>query len=263
VSASKTKGLPPFAHDFREACEHIHDFGLAILPDQLSGDDLQAARKLTYDGVIDDKRLGRSRGGFALDYGDANVRVWNMLNRGDVFVELVQHPVVLELLNEIIGWPALLGNISANIALPGNEGGALHPDQIFIPKPWPERPQGMNCAWLLDDFTAVNGATEVVPGSHLLDLDSGAVLEDAMPVIAPAGSLVVFESRVWHRTGLNRSDTSRAALFAWYTTPIYRPQENWFLSLGKDVTERASDDLLTLLAYKSQGFGLVYGQSPR
>ena len=52
-------------------------------------------------------------------------------------------------------------------------------------------------------------------------------------------------------------------MFPFYTTPVYRTQENWFLSLESGVVETASDTLLTLLAYRSEGFGLVYGRSPR
>ncbi len=122
----------------------------------------------------------------------------------------------------------------------------------------------MNFSWLLDDYTADNGATEVVPGSHRAGdaADPSTLAADAVPVIAPAGTLMVFESRLWHRTGCNRSPKPRAALFGWYTRPIYRTQENWFLSLDQQVVEQATDELLVLLGYKTQGFGLVYGRSP-
>ena len=254
----------PVADNIDEARAHLREFGIAVMPRQLTGTALKQARQLTYAGAQDDLRLGRRTDDFALDYGDANIRVWNILNRGPVFAELVQRPLVIDLLTEFLGWPALLGNISANIAEPGNDGGAFHQDQIFIPKPWPDTPQGLNFAWLLDDFTADNGATEVVPGSHVESLEDPAVIaRRAIPIVAPAGSLAIFDSRIWHRTGLNRSALPRAALFAWYTTPIYRTQENWFLSLDPEVVDNASDELLTLLAYKSQGFGLVYGRSPR
>ena len=80
---------------------------------------------------------------------------------------------------------------------------------------------------------------------------------------APAGSAVVFESRVWHRTGFNRTkDQRRAGVFSWYTRPIYRTQENWFLSLDPAVRQFASDDMLVLLGYRTQGLGLVNGRSP-
>lgn len=257
--------LPPIVSDAAQAGAHIRAHGLALLGGQMSAAQLDRARSATYAAADEDRRLGRVADRFGLDYGEANVRVWNILNRDPVFRELVQAPAVLALLRDVIGWPALLGNISANIALPDSDGGVLHADQLFIPKPWPAEPQGMNFAWLLDDYTAVNGATEVVPGSHLAgdDADPTALADAAVPIVAPAGTLAVFESRLWHRTGRNRSASPRAALFGWYTRPIYRTQENWFLSLDADVIDDASDALLVLLGYRTQGLGLVYGRSPR
>ncbi len=51
-------------------------------------------------------------------------------------------------------------------------------------------------------------------------------------------------------------------MFAWYTKPIYRAQENWFLSLDPSIRQFASEEMLVLLGYKAQGLGLVYGASP-
>jgi len=256
--------LPPITCDVSQAKADIQEHGLALIEGQLTPEQLELARSATYGGAAEDHRLGRKADSFGLDYGEGNVRVWNILNRHTVFQDMVQLPVVLDLLKAVIGWPALLGNISANIAEPGSDGGMWHQDQLFIPHPWPAEPQGMNFAWLLDDFTADNGATEVNPGSHLVEYPDTAALEaSALPVIAPAGTLMVFESRLLHRTGCNRSTSPRAGLFGWYTRPIYRTQENWFLSLDDAVIESASDELLTLLGYKTQGLGLVYGASPR
>ena len=71
------------------------------------------------------------------------------------------------------------------------------------------------------------------------------------------------ESRVWHKTGHNRTrEQRRAGIFAWYTRPIYRQQENWFLSLNPAIRQFASDDLLVLLGYRTEGLGLVNGKSP-
>lgn len=256
--------LPALTNDTVQAKADIEEHGIALLSGQLSDEQLILAREATYGGADEDLHLGREADRFGLDYGEGNVRVWNILNRHPVFSEMVQLPVVLKLLEEVIGWPALLGNISANIAEPGSDGGAWHQDQLYMPKPWPPEPQGMNFAWCLDDFTEDNGATEVIPGSHRMqEPDAASLVDLAEPVIAPAGTLMVFESRVLHRTGSNRSNSPRAGLFGWYTRPIYRTQENWFLSLDEQVIESASDKLLVLLGYKTQGLGLVYGRSPR
>jgi ectoine hydroxylase-related dioxygenase (phytanoyl-CoA dioxygenase family) len=80
---------------------------------------------------------------------------------------------------------------------------------------------------------------------------------------APAGSAIVFESRLWHKTGANTTASeSRAAVFSWYTKHYVRTQENWFLALKPEIRQFASDDMLTLLGYKATGFGLVNGLSP-
>jgi ectoine hydroxylase-related dioxygenase (phytanoyl-CoA dioxygenase family) len=244
----------------------VRENGVCVIPGVLQGETLERARTALYRAAADDRARGREQK-FSLDYAhdDTNQRVWNVLSRDPVFEDLAQHPLALALVRGILGWPALLGNISANITGPGGGEMVLHADQIFVPQPWPAEPQGFNVAWCLDDFTEENGATRYVPGSHLWHRPPGEDDQDieTMPLEAPAGSIVAFESRLWHKTGDNRSnDSRRAGVFAWYTRPIYRAQENWFLSLNPQIRQFASDDMLVLLGFKTDGLGLVYGASP-
>ena len=255
--------FPPMAGSARQAIEDLKEYGIALMPEFLTGEKLREARDAVYAGPADDAANGRPSGQYLLDYDKRSVRVWNLLNRGSVFVELAEHPLVLELLEEVLGKGALLSGFSANILEPGGTGGALHADQSGYPPPWPAEPQGMNFAWLLDDFTTENGATRMVPGSHSRGKPFEPPEQEALPVIAPAGTAIAFEGRIWHQTGANLSEAPRAAAFAWYTKPIYRAQENWFLSLNDDVLESASDNLLTLLGYRTEVLGTVCGHSPR
>jgi hypothetical protein len=264
ATRARADALPAPTVDPARALRDVHEHGCALLTGLLTGERLRQARDAVYAARREDEAAGRSSD-FPLDYGEGNVRVWNVLVRDPVFAELVQDPTALGLLRELIGWPALLGNLSANITLPGSAGGALHADQIFMPEPWAPDPQGLNLAWCLDDFTAENGGTQVVPGSHRASRNARPGDEaGAVPVEAEAGTLLVLDSRLWHRTGENRSaDRTRAGLFGWYTRPIYRAQENWFLALPPDFVDGASDELLTLLGWRAEGLGLVYGASPR
>ncbi len=256
--------LPPITDSLDQAEQDIRDHGICFVSGMLSQAQLAEVRRALYRAAELDTRRNLTHSGFKLDYGEGNHRVWNTLSLDPVFAELAEHPAALRLVRSIVGWPALLGNLSANIALPGCEGGLLHADQSFIQEPWPALPQGCNVAWCIDEFTEDNGATRFVPGSHLRHRPPGADDPDtSVPAVAPAGTMVVFESRIWHRTGENRTqDRSRAALFGWYTRPIYRAQENWFLSLSPRILEGASDELLTLLGYKTEGMGKVNGRSP-
>lgn len=264
--ATETAELPKPTRDLAQAARDIKHHGLCMVEGVLEGATLRRAHEALYRAAADDRARGRERK-FGLDYAhdDTNQRVWNVLSRDPVFADLVEHPAALELLRSVIGWPALLGNISANITGPGGGEMVLHADQIFVPEPWPAEPQGVNVCWCVDDFTEENGATRVVPGSHRLHRNPHAEEAGAatLPLEAPAGTMIVMESRVWHKTGFNATaDRRRAGIFAWYTKPIYRTQENWFLALDPSVKEFASDTMLELLGYKTQGLGLVYGASP-
>ena len=152
--------LPAPTADLEQARRDILDYGVAIVPDVLSGETLKRARDALYRAADDDRARGREQK-FGLDYGhdETNRRVWNVLSRDPVFEDLVQHPAALQLVKSVLGWPCLLGNISANITGPGGGEMVLHADQIFVPEPWPAEPQGANVAWCLDDFTEANGAT--------------------------------------------------------------------------------------------------------
>jgi ectoine hydroxylase-related dioxygenase (phytanoyl-CoA dioxygenase family) len=263
--ATDTISLPAPTDDLDRAEHDLATHGICAVTDVLSGDQLATVQADLYHAAAQDRLRNREQK-FGLDYPDdeTNQRVWNVLSRSPVFADLAEHPAALRLLRSVLGWPMLLGNLSANITGPGGGEMVLHADQIFIPMPWPTEPQGANAAWCVDDFTAENGATCFVPGSHRHhrppEPDDVAT---AVPMEAPAGSLVVFESRLWHRTGNNTTtDQRRAGIFGWYTRPIYRAQENWFLSLDPSVWRHASDDLLVLLGYKAEGLGLVNGASP-
>ncbi len=265
-AAARNAVLPAPTRSLEQGLADILDFGLAIVPDVLTGDALQRAREALYRAAESDRARGREQK-FGLDYAhdETNQRVWNVLSRDPVFEDMAFHRIAVDYVRGALGWPALLGNISANITGPGGGEMVLHADQIFVPEPWPDQPQGLNVAWCLDDFTEANGATRFAPGSHKLNRAPRA--EDAaaatVAIEAPAGSAVVFESRVWHKTGFNRTEGEhRAGVFAWYTRPIYRTQENWFLSLKPEVRQFASDEMLVLLGYKTQGLGLVNGASP-
>lgn len=260
---------PQLTGDLQQGLDNLAEFGYTVVPDVLTGEQLRCARDALYRAACDDRQRQREQLTFALDYGEpgTNQRLWNVLSRDPVFEDLAEHPRAMEYLRAVLGWPALLGNLSANICAPGCPGGYLHADQTFLGEPWPEAgPQGLNCAWAIDDFTEDNGATRVVPGSHKWNrpVRPDEMSTATVAMTAPAGSMIVFESRLWHRTGANvTQDQHRAGIFAWYTKTYIRPQENWFLSLKPEVQQFGSDTMLTLLGYKSHGFGLTYGRSPR
>lgn len=117
----------------------------------------------------------------------------------------------------------------------------------------------LNAMWMLDEFTKENGATIFVPGSHLSGRqpDPEVDAEECwVPAIAPAGTVAIFEGRVWHSTGANKSNEARIGLTTNFCGPHCRQQENFFLGTSDEVLSQANDELLELIGFKAwQGYG--------
>ncbi len=256
--------LPPLTTSVEQALRDVADYGVGRIQGVLQGKALVRVHDALYRAAAADRERGWNDR-FIMDNPEdrSNQRVWCLLSRDPVFSDLAEHPFALQAVKALLGWPVLLSNISANITGPGGGEMTLHADQGFAPQPWGGI-QGVNIAWAVDDFTDENGATRIVPGSHRLNRTPAAGEgEHTVPLEAPAGSMIIMEGRVWHRTGFNRTpDRRRGAIFAFYTLPIYMPQENWFLSLNPAVRHYASDTMLHLLGFKAARFGRFYGTSP-
>jgi ectoine hydroxylase-related dioxygenase (phytanoyl-CoA dioxygenase family) len=213
--------------------------GYCVISDVLDGDELNSARQ-----ALDHAAAQDDASGVALRYGPngANQRLWALLNRGDEFVGLATHPLALAIVRSRLGQDILLSNLSANITGPGGdrEIGRLHTDQGFLPEPWPYQ-LATNVAYFLDDFTEENGATLIVPGSHKLLVvpDRGLAPTTPARLTGTAGSIAVWDGRLHHATGLNRTaNQRRRAVFATYYLPFMRTQENWSRSLDPRLLDR-------------------------
>jgi len=196
----------------------------------------------------------------------SNQRVWTLLNKGEMFVDLAQDPLAMRLMEHLLGPAFLLSNIDANIAGPAGNPMFLHADQSFMPDPWPPYAMVANVIWMLDDFTPENGATRIVPGSHKLcrqpDFTKAEEWpEITRPVTAPAGTAMAFDGRLWHQTGANVTrDQRRFGILSYYCRPFIRSQENWFESLRPEVLEQATPALRRLLGWEHYfSLGMIDG----
>lgn len=153
---------------------------------------------------------------------------------------------------------------TANIARPGNVPMMLHTDQVGIQPPVREIAFGMNIMWFLCDITAKNGGTRVFPGSHLgaIAPDDPFNIDGTVAAEGPAGTALVFESRLWHATGPNSmTEGERPVILMFFMRSFVRQQENNFLSIRPEVEATMSDRVRRMLGYMTDGaFGGVEGE---
>lgn len=104
-----------------------------------------------------------------------------------------------------------------------------------------------------------------MPGSHKGNLapDDPYDVTDTVAAEGPAGTCMVFESRIWHATGPNKVEGSeRPVVIVFFMRAFVRPQENFFLSVLPEVYEKASDRVKGFLGYRSSGsIGGVEGKT--
>lgn len=230
--------------------------------------------------VVDDKGNMR-KDAFTESSGGVNQRLWMLANKGACFRDMLVHHLVDELVGHVLGSEFILSTLSANIAKPGGVRMGLHTDQWWMPQPVkpdsnyqraseikrnpidnfinPDLTLGIappvvcNTMWMLSDFTADNGATEFVPKSHLTGAHPHPKEQDQYPItqpVAPAGSLMVFDGRLWHGTGANRSNGDRLGALATFCAPQFRQQENQTIGIDPELFDTFSDALKSRLGFK-------------
>jgi ectoine hydroxylase-related dioxygenase (phytanoyl-CoA dioxygenase family) len=181
-------------------------------------------------------------------------RLANLVDKGEIFGDLISHGRVLEFVEYVIGDRVKLSSFNARSADPFSpDPQPLHVDAGAVAD---ERGYWVcNTIWLLDEFTADNGATRVVPGSHRWRQVPQKVLADPLAphpqevlLTAPAGTVIVMNTHAWHGGTANRTAKPRRALHGFYTR-WDKPQQQYQKKLLRQETQRRlSPKLRELLA---------------
>jgi ectoine hydroxylase-related dioxygenase (phytanoyl-CoA dioxygenase family) len=178
-------------------------------------------------------------------------RLANLVNKGRLFEEAVGNPAVLECMAHVLGEKFKLSSVNVRSTNPHTDADQpMHCDNGALPD---ELGYSVcNSVWMLDDFTPENGATRMVPGSHLwrrlpppemYEADSRQEL-----VTGKAGTVVVMNAHLWHGGTANRTGAPRRAMHVYYTRfdkPQQQYQKRW---LSADLQARLSAEMRKILA---------------
>jgi ectoine hydroxylase-related dioxygenase (phytanoyl-CoA dioxygenase family) len=181
--------------------------------------------------------------------GRRTQRIYSVLSRTRVCDRLVDNPRVLAVLDRLLMPNYLLSALQAINIQPGETAQLPHHDDGFYPIPRPREPLAAATIWAIDDFTADNGATVVIPGSHRWGKRRPSSEDRMLPVVMPAGSCVFFVGTLWHGGGANTTTRERLAVTAQYCEPWLRPMEAFTLSISREMARTVSDDIRRMLGY--------------
>ena len=243
-------GLNVTAHIAR-----IQEQGYTLVPEFLQPEEVARIRHAfnTEVPITEMRAIGTDTG-----------RTWrahNLLAKTRAVDYLFLDPRLRAIVEGVIGRYTQINVTTLFNTLPGEIRQHLHQDDGLWPIPRPRPSFLSNALIALDDFEIENGATHVVPYSHLWHdrpVDQAAETEQ---VCMPSGTMLMWEGSLWHAGGANTSDRERMGFFMSHQVSYLRPQEIQLLGVPPDIVRAMPKKLQRLLGYHPFGLG-VDGRDP-
>jgi ectoine hydroxylase-related dioxygenase (phytanoyl-CoA dioxygenase family) len=227
--------------------QQLDEQGYLVLPGLMSPDLLKALRDRMEELFAEEGAQSGSE--FKQEPGAR--RLANLVNKGRIFEDAIVTPVILECMAHVLGPQFKLSSVNVRSTNPHSEADQpMHCDSGVLPD---ELGYSVcNSVWMLDDFTAGNGATRMIPGSHRWRRLPPPEMYEAHPdqqlVLGPAGTVVVMNAHMWHGGTANRTGAPRRAMHVYYTRfdkPQQQYQKRW---LSPEVQARLSPEARRILA---------------
>ncbi len=189
-------------------------------------------------------------------------RTGALLTRSAACRDLVQQPLVLGGVGAVLArGTSFQLHLTQAIAIgPGEPAQMIHRDQwAFDFFPFPSGYEvTCNTIWALSDFTEANGATRLVPRSHLREDRLQFTAADTVAAEMPAGSVLLYTGALYHGAGANHSDAVRIGLNLTYALSWLRQEENQYLAVPAEQARSFPEPLLRLMGYARGAYALGY-----
>lgn len=182
--------------------------------------------------------------------------VFNLHNKHRKYIDLIDNPAVMSVVMPALqkgsymdAEAVLYTNSAARTPLPGAGAQQLHIDSGM---PGTIQAMGVQVIWFLDEFTVENGATRVVPGSHLRLTypENGKEYAEEIRLCGPRGSVLCMNAGMWHGGGANRTAKNRWSLVYTYVRWYMRPSFDMNRNMPRELYDYMSTRQKELLGYK-------------
>ena len=207
-------------------CKELWEQGYTVLEDVASPEFLQELRAASKENAV------------------------HVLPKHPAFAQAALNDKLMAIAEFSVGAGFLLSNMATSIKRKGDPDLGIHADQTWMPAPFPEHNLMLTACWALDDYTAESGATTVVPGSAALrryptheEIES----TPSEPILCKAGSITLWDGRVWHGNGPRTIDGARRVLHITYNRLYTRQMETYPRSVEDELIEKYGEPMAQLM----------------
>ena len=192
--------------------------------------------------------------------GSRTLRCWTgLLSSAPSAADLIDHDMLVGVADAILLPHCAtyqVGSMTAIEILPGESAQALHRDDSLYPIENAGMELQIGVMWALDDFTAENGGTRVVLGSHrFLRSWHFPGVSDWESAVMLKGSALFYMGSTWHGGGANQSNAPRMGLINTYSLGWLRQESNQYLETPPELAAQFGLRLRALLGYTPHGSG--------
>ncbi len=184
-------------------------------------------------------------------------RVTALVARSETSRDLIQNQLIDELCEHHLGQNCERHQLQVTAALevgPGAREQILHREEDLYPFFEVPRPNlVLATMWAITDFTAENGGTLLVPGSHNWNADRVARPDEIVAAEMSAGSVLVWFGGTLHGAGANMTDQWRYGVILTYSVGWVRQEENQYVDIPRQVAATLSPELLALTGHAMHG----------
>ena len=230
----------------------LRDVGILIV-ERLVPDDVMDR----IEGEIAPDLAAKEPGGGKF-FGFRCKRLGGAVGRSQTFAHQLADPILLGLADALLLENCKTYQLQISSILQVWNGGELQPlhRDVGVYEPYVERRPGgpeimVSLMWAMTDFTAENGATRLVPGSHLWDNERKATSREEVQAVMPRGSLAIWRGAILHGMGVNRTDTPRTGLVGGFSAGWLRQEENQYLVCPPEKAQHLPERVQQLLGYKA------------
>ena len=245
--------------DAQTLADAVKKDGAIIIDDVLSPEFITELRTET------DPYMEHTRNGEDPFVGFSTTRTGGLLIRSEKCRELIEHATILKPCHEFLGpfCERVQLHLTQIIRIrPGETAQAIHRDRWAWGKHLSHLEPQFNTIWALTDFTAENGATQVVPGSTKWPDDQTIEPDEITQAEMKAGSVLIYSGSVFHGGGANNSDGDRIGINITYTLGWLRQEENQYLTCPPELAKDLSRTLQELAGYAMGQYALGYYTPP-
>lgn len=235
------------AHGLEEHLNHLEEEGYAVIPDWICA---ERVKKLAEDLR---REVNPIRELMPPEY--KTVRAHNLLAKTRCVDDLVADPRMVALVKGVLGPHIQVSVVVMFDLLPGASAQGLHQDDGLWPIPRPHPPFVVNSVIAVDEFTKANGATQIVPRSHLWHETPVKQPPEITPVQVEMkpGTMLIWHGALWHGGGANTTNESRMAIDINFNLSYLAQQENQYIAIPRSEITKMPKALQRLVGYK---FGL-------